>query len=105
MFAILTRMDMSEHPTQPGGWLRIADLMSRYAVSRQTVYEWRRRGVLPPATQLGPNVVGWPADLIQRWEAERPGAVSARIEERRGRPAHHHPAEESTDETIGARGR
>ena len=52
-------------------WLRARDLMSRYGVSRQTIYAWRRRGILPAAVQLGPNTVAWDPRAIEQFEKSR----------------------------------
>ena len=41
-------------------------------VSRTTVYNWRRAGLLPPAIKLGPNSVGFLSDQIQAFIASRP---------------------------------
>jgi predicted DNA-binding transcriptional regulator AlpA len=70
-------MPDTDHPvtTRRDAWYRPADLARRYGVSRQTIWTWRRRGIIPDALQISPNLIGWPPDVIEQWEHERPGAV------------------------------
>ena len=54
--------------------VRISELRTRWGVSRQTIYNWRREGLLPKPVRLGPNVVAFALEDIERFEAERPRA-------------------------------
>lgn len=54
--------------------VRINELRRRWGVSRQTLANWRKRGLLPAPIKLGLNVVAWRLSEIERIEAERPRA-------------------------------
>jgi predicted DNA-binding transcriptional regulator AlpA len=56
---------------QPRKWYRAHALVERYGVSRQTIYEWRRRGILPAPVRIGPNVVAWSDVQLAEFEASR----------------------------------
>jgi predicted DNA-binding transcriptional regulator AlpA len=48
--------------------------MVRWTVTRTTLHNWRRRGLLPAPIRIGPNVVGWPVEEVEAFERERPRA-------------------------------
>lgn len=49
-------------------------LANRQGVSRQTIYNWVRRGILPgPIRVPGTNIVWWPLEVIEDFERERAG--------------------------------
>ena len=50
-------------------------LADRYGVSRATVWNWSKLGVLPRPKKVGPNTTRWDDDEIARHEAEREGAA------------------------------
>lgn len=64
-------MDTQAEAQPDESYHRVADLMRRYGVSRQTIFEWRRNGYLPRPKQIGPNVIGWPPEVIREWEQKR----------------------------------
>lgn len=45
------------------------------SVSRSTLYAWCRRGLFPRPIQLGPRAVGWRAEEVHAWLAQRPLAL------------------------------
>lgn len=59
-------------------YLRQADLLARYGISRVTFWEWRRRGVYPEGVELAPGVRRWPRGLVDAWEAARAAQSEAR---------------------------
>ena len=64
----------TQNPPAAARWFRVPNLMARYGVSRQTIYVWRRRGILPPAVKLGPNVIAWSPESIAEFERQRASA-------------------------------
>ena len=50
---------------------RCPQVLRRTGVSKQTLYRWIREGRFPRPARLGPNVVGWPSDELEKWEQER----------------------------------
>jgi len=50
-------------------------LADRYGVSRATVWNWTRSGILPQPKKVGPNTTRWDDDEIARHEAAREGAA------------------------------
>jgi hypothetical protein len=51
---------------------RPRDLVARYGVTRQTLNNWRRAGILPEPIKVG-NVVFWLKESIEAFERERAG--------------------------------
>ena len=51
---------------------RYADLKERKIVnSRMTCWRWVKQGLLPPPIDLGPNSIGFDADLVDAIVASR----------------------------------
>jgi prophage regulatory protein len=48
------------------------ELQRLFGVSRTTLWQWRRQGLLPPPRQLGPNTIAWVAEEIEAFLASRP---------------------------------
>lgn len=46
--------------------IRCKELCELFSVSRSTIWRWVQNGRLPKPLRLGPNVVGWPEDVIER---------------------------------------
>lgn len=46
------------------------DLSIMFSVTVRTIWNWRRRGILPPPVRLG-GVVRWRGDVIDRWARVR----------------------------------
>lgn len=59
---------------EPSRYLRQSEVLSLLGISRITLYEWRRRGLFPAATRLGPRLLAWPADVVRAWQDGRPAA-------------------------------
>lgn len=51
--------------------LRLADVETRCAVNRRTIYAWIARGIFPQPISLGPRSVGWLGHEIDAWIGER----------------------------------
>jgi predicted DNA-binding transcriptional regulator AlpA len=41
-------------------------------VSRQTIYNWEKKGLFPNRRQLGPNAIGWLKSEVDDWATNRP---------------------------------
>jgi predicted DNA-binding transcriptional regulator AlpA len=54
--------------------LRSIDLMRRWGCSRQSLYNWRKAGLLPDPIAIGPNVWVYPLEVIQELERKRASA-------------------------------
>ncbi len=52
-------------------FLRTRDLQQRYSVSRTTIANWRKSGLLPEPVAIGPNTKAWPAATIEEFEQRR----------------------------------
>jgi len=57
--------------------LRISDVRARTGLARSTIYLFMERGDFPAPVSLGPRAVGWLADEIDAWIAERPRRTRA----------------------------
>jgi prophage regulatory protein len=60
--------------------IRAAALAKQLGVSEVTIWRWRRDGVLPAPTEIGPNTVAWPCSTIEEWlraRPQRPGTPKA----------------------------
>ncbi len=57
-------------------FLRARDLAQRWDVHETTIWKWCSKGLLPPPTELGPNVRGWGSNVIEALEAERTPAAA-----------------------------
>lgn len=55
----------------PAEYVRAAKLAARLGVGVVTLWVWRRKGLIPPPVQLGPNVVAWEEATIRAWMASR----------------------------------
>ncbi|MYE06572.1 MAG: AlpA family transcriptional regulator [Chloroflexi bacterium] len=54
-------------------YYRIKDLTVITGMSVSTIYSWMAQGTFPRPVQLGPRAVGWRAEDIDAWKAQRPG--------------------------------
>jgi predicted DNA-binding transcriptional regulator AlpA len=67
-----------KRPTPPPPGFRvytIADVRAILGISRTTLWEWMRKGHLPPPRLIGPGPNarrGWPSPEIERWLMNRP---------------------------------
>ena len=59
--------ELSSTKTRPGRW----------PVSTGTLWRWVAAGILPPPVRLGPQVVAWPVEIIEAYEAAQTAATSA----------------------------
>jgi len=59
--------ELSSTKTRPGRW----------PVSTGTLWRWVAAGILPPPIKLGPQVVAWPVEVIEAYEAAQTAAVSS----------------------------
>lgn len=50
---------------------RRKQLEHELSLSRSTIYSWIKQGRFPPQTRFGPGVVGWYADVIEKWLQDR----------------------------------
>ncbi len=52
-----------------GGFFRPGDLVARWGVTRQTIWEWySERKILPAPISLGPHTKGWSVATILAFE-------------------------------------
>ncbi len=51
--------------------VRCRELEALLGISRTTLWRWERKGLLPPRRHYGPNVVGWPASVIEEWKESK----------------------------------
>lgn len=54
--------------------LRSIDLMKRWGCSRQSLFNWRKAGLLCDPIALGPNTWAWPLAVIEEFERKRASA-------------------------------
>jgi prophage regulatory protein len=52
--------------------LRMRDVLAQTGLSRSTVWRKIRAGKFPPPIELSENAIGWSADVIAEWKANRP---------------------------------
>lgn len=50
---------------------RQKNLADAIGVTRQTIHNWEREGVLPPRIEITPGVKVWPATVIEGWLSDR----------------------------------
>lgn len=55
--------------------VRQAELCEKLELTRQGLYEMRRRGDIPQPIKFSRNSVGWPEDELVDWLASRPKAA------------------------------
>ncbi|WP_242361879.1 AlpA family transcriptional regulator [Anaeromyxobacter sp. SG17] len=55
--------------------LRAKDVCALLNIAKPTFYKWVKEGRLPPGVRYGPNVVGWPREVIEKWIAEKTAAA------------------------------
>jgi prophage regulatory protein len=53
-------------------YVRTNEVLAMFGVARSTLWKWRRRGAFPEPVVLGPNVIAWPMEAIERWRAQLP---------------------------------
>lgn len=56
-----------ETPAPRPRHLRTEELLTMLGVARSTLWKWRRAGLFPEPVTLGPNVIAWPVEAIDRW--------------------------------------
>ena len=73
------RRDQARRDAIAGGraFLRAGDLCARWGVSRVTLWNWQRAGLLPSAVALGPNVKAWSSAAVEAFERRRAGDPEA----------------------------
>jgi len=54
--------------------VRPAELAAALSVSTVTLWNWRRKGILPEPISFGPRFIGWPNDVLNTWLANLNGA-------------------------------
>ena len=57
-----------------GRIIRLPELLRLTGMSRATIYRWLGKGEFPKPLQLGPNSIGWRADVVAEWLESRPSA-------------------------------
>lgn len=55
--------------------VRPAELAKALSVSKVTLWNWRRKGILPEPITFGPRFIGWPRDVLNAWIEEQQGGV------------------------------
>ena len=55
--------------------VRPAELAAALGVSTVTLWNWRRKGILPEPNAYGPRFIGWPHSTIEAWFASQEGVV------------------------------
>lgn len=58
--------------------LRPADVASRLAVSRPTLWRMRQRGEFPAPIRLSRGAVGWRSSTVERWLNDREAEANDR---------------------------
>lgn len=51
--------------------MRANDLAQYLNVSTQTIWRWRKTGLLPTPISLGPRLVAWEQQVIEDWLANQ----------------------------------
>jgi prophage regulatory protein len=59
--------------------LDIHDVSNRTSLSRSRIFDLEQEGNFPRRRQVTPNRVGWLESEIDRWIADRPTAIAARL--------------------------
>ena len=54
--------------------LRLHDVKARCALSKTTIYRLIESGLFPKPIRLGPNSVGWIAEELEKWVADKAAA-------------------------------
>ncbi|MBA6397671.1 AlpA family transcriptional regulator [Colwellia sp. BRX10-4] len=54
--------------------VRPAELAAALSVSTVTLWNWRRKGILPEPISFGPRFIGWKNDVLNTWLANLNGA-------------------------------
>ncbi|WP_462150718.1 helix-turn-helix transcriptional regulator [Pseudoalteromonas xiamenensis] len=47
--------------------VRPAELAATLGVSTVTLWNWRRKGILPEPITFGPRFIGWPSAILNEW--------------------------------------
>jgi predicted DNA-binding transcriptional regulator AlpA len=63
-------MKLQKHIVRP------AELAAILGVSTVTLWNWRRKGILPEPATYGPRFIGWPQSIIDDWFESQEGEVS-----------------------------
>ncbi|MCL7744355.1 hypothetical protein LV476_05235 [Guyparkeria hydrothermalis] len=56
---------------------RQSTLATALHCTRQTIHNMEKRGDLPPRVEISPGLKIWPADVIDKWLAERASRTAA----------------------------
>lgn len=62
-------------------WLSTAEMCARYGVSRETINQWERSGVIPRAdrgAKTAPRRPRWWAPLVDDWDKQKAGVDKQR---------------------------
>lgn len=51
-------------------YLNVKEVAERYAISQNTVWRWAKQKRLPNPIKVGPNCTRWPADQLDKFDAE-----------------------------------
>ena len=52
-------------------FLSVDQVAERFAVSRDSIYRWKRNGDFPKAVKLGPGTTRWRLSDLEDWEKTR----------------------------------
>jgi len=64
---------MREHASESGLIWRLPTVRAAAGnVHGSTIYRWEQAGLFPRRVSLGPNSIGWRADEVRAWAANRP---------------------------------
>ena len=50
-----------------GELLSVKDIIKRFKICKQTIYNWIATGRMPQPTRLSKRVVRWRAEQIEKW--------------------------------------
>ena len=56
-------------------YISVNQLAARYGTHRATIWRWAQNGNFPIPVKLGPGCTRWRSSDVEKWEAQRTGAV------------------------------
>ena len=57
-------------------FIRLPELLQWLGVGKSTVYDWEKKGLIPPRRKIGPRSVGWVRREMREWSKLRPQVKS-----------------------------